>query len=81
MRGIGYPEERRIYAHAQGYDLVERPSLCPGETLKIQARMNIAVHPSVTSSKATAKVCENYLIHENGEKESLHKTPQKIFVV
>jgi len=81
MRSIGYPEERRIYAHTQGYDLVERPSLNPGETMQIQARMNIAVHPTVMSDKACAKVCENFLIQENGEKECLHKTPQKIFVV
>lgn len=80
LRSKRYPEERRIHAHGQGYDLVERPSIDPDETMKIQARMNIAVHPSVDSEKARAVVCENYLIHENGEKECLHKTPQKIFI-
>ncbi len=81
MRSIGYPEETRIYAHGQGYDLVERPSLDPAETMKIQANMNISVHPSVVSDKAFAFVCENYIISESGEKECLHKTPQKIFVI
>jgi Xaa-Pro aminopeptidase len=81
MRSSGYPEERRIYTHGQGYDLVERPSLDPGETLKVQARMNIAVHPSVVSDKAFAMICENYLVSATGEKECLHKTPQKIFVI
>jgi len=81
MRSIGYPEETRIYAHGQGYDLVERPSLDPYETMKIAAGMNIAVHPSVVSEKAFAFVCENYVVSESGEKECLHKTPQKVFVV
>jgi Xaa-Pro aminopeptidase len=81
MRSVGYPEETRIYAHGQGYDLVERPSLDPHETMKIGAGMNIAVHPSVVSDKAFAFVCENYIVSESGEKVCLHKTPQKIFVI
>lgn len=81
MNRIGYPEETRIYAHGQGYDLVERPSLDPEETMKIQAGMNISVHPSVVSDKAFAFVCENYIVGETGEKECLHRTPQKIFVI
>jgi len=81
LRSIGYPEETRIYAHGQGYDLVERPSLDPYETMKIQANMNISPHPSVVSDKAFAFVCENYIVMESGEKECLHKTPQKIFTI
>ena len=81
LRSNGYPEETRIYAHGQGYDLVERPSFDPVETMKIEAGMNIAVHPSVVSEKAFAFVCENYIVAESGVKECLHKTPQKIFVI
>jgi len=81
MRSIGYPEETRIYAHGQGYDLVERPSLDPHETMKIEAGMNISVHPSVVSDKAFAFVCENYIVSESGKRECLHRTPQKIFVL
>jgi Xaa-Pro aminopeptidase len=81
MRSIGYPEETRIYAHGQGYDLVERPSLDPFETMEIKANMNISVHPSVVSKKAFAFVCENYIVTESGEKICLHKTPQKIFTI
>lgn len=81
MRSIGYPEETRIYAHGQGYDLVERPSLDPHETMKIEAGMNISVHPSVVSDKAFAFVCENYIVSESGKRECLHRTPQKIFVI
>ena len=81
LRSRGYPEETRIYAHGQGYDLVERPCLNPGETMKIQARMNISPHPGVVSKKAFAFVCENYIVGEKGVKECLHKTPQKIYVI
>ena len=81
MRNKGYPEEARIYAHGMGYDMVERPSIMPGETMKIQAGMNIAVHPSVVSDKAFGHVCDNYLVTKTGVKECLHKTPQQIFVV
>jgi len=81
MRSIGYPEETRIYAHGMGYDMVERPSIMPGETMKIQARMNIAVHPSVGNARVLGNVCENYLVAEKGANECLHKTAQKIFVL
>lgn len=81
LRSRGYPEERRIYAHGQGYDIVERPSLDPDETMKIQARMNICVHPSVVSDKARGWVCDNYIVTETGVSECLHKTPQKIFTI
>jgi Xaa-Pro aminopeptidase len=81
LRKQGYPEERRIYAHSQGYDMVERPSLDLFESIKIHAGMNIVVHPEVVSSKARGWVCENYIVKETGKAECLHQTPQKIFVV
>ena len=81
LRSIGYEEEGRIYSHSQGYDMVERPSLDPGETIKIQANMNMAVHPEVVSPKAFGWVCENYIIQEKGEPVLLHETPQKVFVL
>lgn len=81
LRGIGFPEETRIYSHGMGYDMVERPSLMPGETMKIQARMTLAVHPTVGSAKAMGNVCETYLVPETGDAECLHKTAQKIFVL
>ncbi len=80
LRSIGYQEERRIYAHGMGYDMVERPSIDPLETMKIKAGMNMAVHPAVISAKANAWLCENYIVTKTGVKECLHKTPQKIFV-
>ena len=81
LRDRGYPEETRLYAHGQGYDLVERPAFQPGETMRIKAGMNIAVHPAALTEKATALICDNYIVTERGVSECLHKTPKEVFVV
>jgi Xaa-Pro aminopeptidase len=81
MKSVGFPAETRIYAHGMGYDMVERPSIMPGETMKIQARMSLAVHPTVASAKAMGQVCDNFLVKEKGAPERLHKTAQKVFVI
>jgi Xaa-Pro aminopeptidase len=76
-RGVG--PERRLYAHGQGYDLVERPLIREDETMAIQPGMNLAVHPGYETSSQWAVICDNYLVGENGPGECLHKTPKKIF--
>jgi len=81
LRSRGYQEETRLYAHGQGYDLVERPSFQIGERMKIQENMNIAVHPVVASKKATAILCDNYIVTKTEVSECLHKLPKEIFVV
>lgn len=81
LKNRGYREETRIYGHGQGYDLVERPSFQPGETMKIKADMNIAVHPTVATKKATAVICDNYMVTQTGVSECLHETPKEIFVL
>lgn len=80
LQSKGYPMERRLYAHGQGYDLVERPSCQLGETMKIEKDMNIAIHPPIQKN-GTANICDNYIITETGVSECLHKTPQEIYVV
>jgi Xaa-Pro aminopeptidase len=77
----GYVPERRVYAHGQGYDLVERPLIRPEEPMKIKAGMNITVHPAVTNERLWVNVCDNYIVGEAGVGECLHKTPQEIIVV
>lgn len=77
----GYPKENRLYAHGQGYDLVERPSFQPGEKMKIKAGMNIAPHPVVAAKGATAIVCDNYIVGENGVGECLHAFPKEITIL
>jgi Xaa-Pro aminopeptidase len=81
LRGKGLPEEHRLYAHGQGYDLVERPSFQVGETMKLKATMNIAVHPVVATKKATAIICDNYIVTDTGVSGCLHKMPKEIIVL
>ena len=81
MVSRGYDPETRLYAHGQGYDLVERPSFQVGETMKIHAGMNVAAHPTVSTKLGTGKLCDNYIVTEMGLTECLHKFPQEITVV
>ncbi len=75
----GLPGETRVYAHGQGYDMVERPSFQPGETMKIAANMNIAVHPAANGKRASAILTDNYIVTETGVSECIHQTPKKVF--
>ncbi len=77
----GYFRENRLYAHGQGYDLVERPLIRRDEPMKIQAGMNITLHPAATNSTVWVTVCDNYLVTETGVSPCLHKTPKEIIVV
>jgi len=73
--------ETRLFAHGQGYDLVERPAIRDDEPMKLQARMNITVHPIIGSDRVWVWVCDNYLITESGVSECLHKSPQEIYAI
>lgn len=73
--------ETRAYAHGQGYDLVERPLIRDDEPMKIEANMNITVHPTVGSDKVWIWVCDNYLVTESGVSSCLHACPQEIFSI
>jgi Xaa-Pro aminopeptidase len=76
----GQLPETRLFAHGQGYDLVERPAIRDDEPMKLKARMNITVHPIIGSDKVWVWVCDNYLITETGI-EALHRSPQRIFEI
>ena len=78
MRKNGRPEVKRLYAHGQGYDMVERPLIRQDETLRIGRNMLFAVHPTYVTARTYSWVCDNYLVDENGRVEPLHKFPQKI---
>ena len=80
LTGKGQLPETRLYAHGQGYDLVERPAIRDDEPMKLRAGMNITVHPIIGSDRVWVWVCDNYLITENGN-EALHRTPQEIFSI
>jgi len=81
MRSRGLPEERRLYSHGQGYDMVERPLIRDDETMTLEKDMNIVVHPGFSNDRVFAVVCDNYLITEDGVSGCLHQTPQKIIEV
>lgn len=79
MERRGFPKENRLYAHSQGYDVVERPLIRQDETMPIGPNMNIGIHPRYESETAFVTVCDNFLTHEDGNTERLHKTPREIF--
>jgi Xaa-Pro aminopeptidase len=78
MRKNGRPEEQRLYAHGQGYDLVERPLIRHDEPMAIEKDMNIVVHPTYIRGHVLSWVCDNYLIEVNGPGERLHRFPEII---
>jgi Xaa-Pro aminopeptidase len=77
----GQLPETRLFAHGQGYDLVERPAIRDDEPMRLQPRMNITVHPIIGSERVWVWVCDNYLITQSGVSECLHKIPQEIFEI
>ena len=81
MRARGLPPELRLYAHGQGYDLVERPLIRADETMSIAENMNFAVHPGYETASIFAVICDNYLIEADGPGTCLHQTPKQIFEV
>jgi Xaa-Pro aminopeptidase len=79
MRARGLPPELRLYAHGQGYDLVERPLIRADETMKLEKHMNLAVHPGYETPSIFAVICDNYLVEADGPSACLHKTPKQVF--
>ena len=78
-RGSG--PEGRLYAHGEGYELVERPAIRYDEPMKIEAGMNIAVHPVGKNSRVWTTNCDNYLVTTDGVSPCLHKTPKEIIIL
>lgn len=81
MTSRGLPAEKRLYAHGQGYDLVERPLIRADETMKLAANMNLAVHPGYDDGTVFAVICDNYLVTDTGVSDCLHETPKQIFEI
>ena len=80
MRSQDQPEDKRLYCHGQGYDLVERPLVRGDEAMTIEENMLIVCHPNVVLHGLAGGVCDNYLITKNGP-QPLHKTPQHIIEI
>ncbi|MEW6435619.1 MAG: M24 family metallopeptidase [Pseudomonadota bacterium] len=79
MRTYGMPEEHRLFAHGQGYDLVERPLIRHDETMCLAEGMCLAVHPGFENERMFAVICDNYLVTNEGVSTCLHKTEKRIF--
>ncbi len=72
----GAPEERRLYCHGQGYDLVERPLVRKDEPMKIHTNMNLTCHPTWIRSGIFNTICDNFFIGDNGVTDRIHKSPE-----
>lgn len=81
MRSRGLPLERRLYAHGQGADMVERPLIRHDETMRLKTGMNLAVHPGFESDTLFAVICDNYLLDEAGPSPCLHQTEKSVFEI
>ena len=81
LKQHGSAPEGRMYAHGEGYEMVERPAIRYDEPMNIQAGMNIAVHPNGRNDRVWISTCDNYLVTETGVSECLHKTPKDIIIV
>jgi len=81
MKQHGFPPEIRLYAHSQGYDMVERPMIRADETMPIEASMNFAVHPGYDTATMWTTICDNYMVEATGVGPCMHKTEKKVFEV
>ena len=75
MRSRGLPEEKRLYAHGQGYDMVERPLVRQDEPMLILENMNMVVHPGMMTERLFMTNTDNYIIGPDGP-VAIHTTPE-----
>ena len=76
----GYELEERLFSHGQGYDLIERPGVMPGETMKLRENMMLSNHPTCANQFAQAFCCDNYLVTKGGGVR-LQKFPRELIVL
>ncbi|MBV9567146.1 MAG: aminopeptidase P family protein [Hyphomicrobiales bacterium] len=81
MQDRSLPTETRLYAHGQGYDMVERPLIRKDETMPLAENMCLAVHPGFETESLFAVICDNYLVEANGPSECLHRTEKRLFEI
>lgn len=79
MVAQGSEPERRLHAHGQGYDAVERPFIRSDETMALAAGMNLALHPTFSAGKTFATICDNVVVGDPAGATFLHRTPKNIF--
>jgi Xaa-Pro aminopeptidase len=79
MRSHGRPPESRLHFHGQGYDMVERPLIRFDETMTVSGNTYFALHPAFSTDHSYSFICDNFLLHEDGSIERLHKCSQQLF--
>ena len=72
----GGHEEKRILAHGQGFEMVERPLIRHDESMSLAENMHVAVHPH-----GGVQLIDNYLIGPDGPGECLHRTPKEVLTI
>lgn len=77
----GSGPEGRLYAHGEGYEMVERPAIRYDESMKVKPGMNFAVHPVWKNSRVWITLCDNYLVTDDGSNPCLHRTPKEIIIL
>jgi Xaa-Pro aminopeptidase len=78
MVRFGLQPEQRLYAHGQGYDMIERPLIRDDEDLPLEAGMCLAVHPNGVRDGYFGFVCDNFLVEKTGARP-LHRTPRTLY--
>ncbi len=78
MRANKRPEEKRLYSHGQGYDMVERPLVRFDETMPVGANMVFSCHPTYVTERTYSWACDDFVVGDKGVVERLHKFPEKI---
>jgi Xaa-Pro aminopeptidase len=78
LESKGYVQETGLFAYGQGYDHIERPSIQPGETMKLAKDMCMAVNTNLVSAERTVYCANSYLLKPNGP-QMMHKTPLILF--
>lgn len=81
MIARGFPPERRVHCHGQGYDNVEPPLVRADETMKLAPNTNIGLHPAIARKDIFVTSCDNYVLDSKGNVERLHKIPREIFAL
>ena len=77
MSKHGRPEEKRVFCHSQGYDMVERPLVRHDEPMRIRPNMVLACHPTYVTERTYSWICDNFLIG-TGAPQRMHAFPEEI---
>jgi len=59
--------------------MVERPLIRFDETMTVSGNTYFALHPAFSTDHSYSWICDNFLLHEDGAVERLHRCPQALF--